>query len=122
MFGNLLRLTAYTEELTEAHVSVGEVRKVPEEAVAQLLGLVEFAGVNQVDGVIGHFVEPLASVIDDRAPAATGSRRGVTTLLFTRGGGSSIVLGQTAMLIFWAAAARTGGVASNHGHKAQCPY
>ena len=52
---------------------IGEVREVLEEAVAQLLGLVELAGVNQVDGVIGHFVEPPAFVIHDRSPAAAGS-------------------------------------------------
>ncbi len=123
MFGSLLRLTAHTEELAEPHVSIGKVGEVLEEAVAQLFGLVELASMNQVDGVIGHLVEPLALVINDRSPTAAGSvdgsGRGVTTLLFTRGGGGSFVLGQTAMLIFLAAAARTGLVASDRGHKAQ---
>jgi len=93
MFGSLLRLTPHTEKLTEVHVSVGEVREVLEEAAAQLLGLVELAGVNQVDGVIGHLVEPLALVINDRSPADAGSGLGVARLLFTGGGGSSFVSG-----------------------------
>lgn len=77
-----------------------EVRTLVEEAVAQLLGLVEIVGVSQVDGVIGHLVEPLTLVIDDRSPAGAGSvdghRRGVATLLFTGGDGSSFVLNSAA--------------------------
>ena len=126
MLGSLLRLSPRTEELAEPHVSVGEVGEVLEEAVAQLLGLVELAGVNQVDGVIGHLVEPLALVIDDRSPAGAGSvdrrRRGVATLLFAGGDSSSFVPGQAAMLVLLAAAAGTGLVTSDHGHDVRCPY
>lgn len=91
MVGSLLGLTALTEDLSEAHVSVGQVRKLVEEAAAQLLGLVELACVNEADSVIGHLVKPLALVIDDRSPADTRSGRGITTLLLTRGGGVSFI-------------------------------
>lgn len=53
MVGRLLRLTPRAEELAEAHVTVGDVGVVVEEALTQLLGLVELSGVNQVDDTIG---------------------------------------------------------------------
>jgi hypothetical protein len=77
VFGSLLRLAAGAEELTEAHVSVGEVGELVEEPAAHLVGFVELAGANQVDGVVGHLVELLGLVGDNRSPAGAGSGDGV---------------------------------------------
>lgn len=123
MLGSLLRLTAHTEELPEAHVSVGKVGEVLEEAVAQLLGFVELAGANQADGVVGPLVEPVAFVIDGRSPAGAGSvggrRRGIAALLFTGSESGSFVPGQATMLVLLVAAAGAGLVTSDHGHVCQ---
>lgn len=93
MLGGLLRLPSRSKQLTEAHVSIGQVGEVVKEATAQLLGLVKLADVNQVDGAIGHLVEPRAIVIDDRSPAGARSIdwNRDPMLLFAIGSGRSFV-------------------------------
>lgn len=68
MLGGILRLPSRSKQLTEAHVAIREIGEVIEESMAHLLGLIELACVNQVEDTIGHLVEPLALVIDDRLP------------------------------------------------------
>jgi hypothetical protein len=117
---SLLRLTSRAEELAEAHVTVGDVGVVVEEVLAQPLGLVESLGVNQVNDAIGELVEWMTVVIDNGEPrvagCADGWRRRVAVLLFASSGGSGLVIGQAALLVFLAAAAGTGLVASDLDH------
>jgi len=49
-------------------VTIWQIGEVIEESMAHLFGLIELACVNQVEDAIGHLVEPLALVIDDRFP------------------------------------------------------
>ena len=65
MVGSFLQLTTRAEELAEAHVTVGDFGVVVEEALTQLLGLVELPGVNQVDDAIGQLVEWMTVVVDN---------------------------------------------------------
>jgi hypothetical protein len=113
-------LATDAEQLAEAHVAVGEVREFVEEALGHALGLVEFAGVNQVDGTVGQLVEALAFVVDRGAPGwarwTSGERWCVAPLLFACGGGSGLVFGQAALLVLLAAATGTGLVTSDLGH------
>lgn len=120
MLGGLLRLTSCPKQLTEAHVAIRKIGEVLEESMAHLFGQVELACVNQVEGAIGHLVEPLALVIDERLPTGAGSvdERRRSTLLFRGDDGSSFVPRQAAMLIFLAATAGTRMVASDLRHEA----
>ncbi len=120
MLGCSLGLTTSSKELTKAHVPVWEVGELVEESVRHPLGLVELACVNEVDGAVGHPVEPFAVVVDDRSPARAGCmdrrRWCVPTQLFTGNGGSGLIGGQTALLVLLAAATGTGLVTSDLGH------
>lgn len=95
MVGSLLRLTTCAEELAEAHVTVGDVGVLVEEALTQSLGLVELPGVNQVNDAVGELVELLAVIVDHRAPAGAGlvdrRRRGVAALLLAGSDSGSLV-------------------------------
>lgn len=68
MLGGSARLTARTEELAQAHVPVGEVGEFVDEPVTQALSLVELTGMNQIDDLIRHPINPLV-LIDDGSPA-----------------------------------------------------
>ena len=106
MLGCPPRLTARAEELAQAHVSVGEVGELVKEPVTQALSLVELTGVNQVDGPIGHLVEPLAIVVDNRSPE--GARRAdgwwwcIATLQFAGSQGGGLIVSQAALLVLLA--------------------
>ena len=65
MLGRLLRLTARSEELTETEVAVRDVGEVVEQAMAQALGLVELADVNQADDVVRQLVQTVILVGED---------------------------------------------------------
>jgi len=101
-------------------VSVGEVGEFVEQSVTQALSLVELTGVNQVDSAIGHLVEPLAIVIDDRPPGGArcmdGWRRCITPLLLAGSQGGGLIVSQAALLVLLAAATGTGLVTSDLGH------
>jgi hypothetical protein len=120
MLGSAARLTARAEELAQAHVSVGEVGELVEEAVTQALSLVELTGVNQVDGAIGHLVDPLAIVVGsglaEGARRTDGWWRCITALMLAGSEGGGLIVRQAALLVLLAAAAGTGLVASDLGH------
>src|ERR1051325_10152731 len=120
MLGSAARLTARAGELAQAHVSVGEVGELVEEAVTQALSLVELTGVNQVDGAIGHLVEPLAIVVGsglaEGARGTDGWWRCITALMLAGSEGGGLIVRQAALLVLLAAAAGTGLVASDLGH------
>jgi hypothetical protein len=103
-------LAAGTEQLTEPHVAVREVGELGEEALGHAVGVIELAGVNQIDGGVGQPVQALGLVVNRRPPGgarwANGERR---PLLCGRGGGGGLVCGQAALLVLLAAAAGTGG-------------
>lgn len=120
MLGRPPRLTAGAEELAQAHVAVGEVGELVEEPVTQALSLVELTGVNQVDGTIGHLVEPLAILVEDGpsegARRADRWRRCIAALLLAGSQGGGLIVSQAALFVLLAAAAGTGMVASDVGH------
>jgi hypothetical protein len=120
MLGGFLGLAARAEELTEAHVSVGDLGELVEEAVAHALGFVELAGMNQVDGAVGQLIDALAVVVDNGPANAAGCGGRwwwcVAALLVASASGGSFVGVQVALLVFLAAAAGTGLVTSDLGH------
>jgi hypothetical protein len=122
VLGGLLRLASCAEQLAKAHVAIEDLRVLVEEALADALGFVELAGMNQVDGAVGQLVDPRTGVVDNGPPPearrADGWRRGGALLLFTCSGSGGLVGGQAALLVLLAAAAGTGLVTSNFGHGA----
>lgn len=118
MVGGLLWLATRTEELAEAHVTIGELRVVIEQTLAEALRLIELTGVNQVDDAVGELVDRMA-VVGHGEPRNAGHRRwwwSVSALLVAGGALGGLVFGQTALLVFLATAAGTGLVASDLGH------
>jgi hypothetical protein len=124
MVGSLLRLTTCAEELAEAHVAVGELGVLIEQTLAESLRLIELTGVNQVDDVVGELVDRLA-VVGHWQPRNAGHRGwwwwSVAALLVAGGDLGGLVVGQAALLVFLATAARTGLVASDLGHGFEMP-
>lgn len=120
MLGSAGGLAARAEELTQSHVAVGEVGELVEKTVTHSLGLVEVACVNEVDGAVGHPVEPFAVVVDGSSPGRAWCmdrrRWCVAPLLLACGNGSGLVGSQAALLVLLAAAAGTGLVTSDLGH------
>lgn len=94
MLGRLLRLSPCAEELPEPHVPVENLGVLVEEALTQAFGFLELAGVNQIDGAVGHAVDPRTVVVDDRPPSntrRTDGRRSITPLLLTGSEGGGLV-------------------------------
>lgn len=117
MLGSLSWQAASFEELPQSHVTVGEGWELVEKLAGDSLGLVELAGVNQVDGVVGHVLEALDDGINRRSPTGDGTRddrrRLVAPLLLPGGGSRRLVSGQAALLVFLATSAGARLVASD---------
>jgi len=106
-------------------VSVGKLGKLVEQALAHALGFFELAVGDEVDGVVGHLGEPLIVLLvlveDVGHPARQGNAswlgwRRVAALLVASGTRSRLIGGKAALLVFLAAAARTGLISSDLSH------
>lgn len=111
MLGGLAIITAPTVELAEAHVTVEDVGELDEKLLAHALGLVEAAFVDQVEGAVRKVVEAFDLGIASEVghPGRLEGRR-------TSSGARCVVGCEAALLIFFAAAAGTGMIATDLGH------
>lgn len=123
-----LGLAARTEELAEPDVRIGQVGEHVEQPVAHALGFVELASVDEIDGVVGHLLEPLVVVVvgiwhraRDGGVNRDSGCRNAAPLMLACGRRGGFVGGQATVLVSLATAAGTGWLRPTLAMDPRCP-